>query len=150
MVAALVTALGDSPRYVPQTADRLDQLKFEDETQLHPVLIALNRRLHDPNDDVRRAALTAIRQLLDGRQIPGYRWVPIRARREKARRRRIFWYWVLGISVGVLMAWVAAGLTMYLSLDEFWVRFVGALAALVALAAGGVQVLGWFRRPPWE
>ena len=50
----------------------------------------------------------------------------------------------------MLVAWVAAGLTTYLSLDEFWVRFVGVLAALVALAAGGVQVLGWLRRPPWD
>lgn len=49
--------------------------------------------------------------------------------------------------MGVLVAWVLAGLTTYLSLDEFWVRFVGALAALVALAAGGVQVPGLVAPP---
>lgn len=150
-MTALLCSLSDSDSKVREAISvSLGQLKIEDETQLRYVLIALNRCLHDRDDDVRRAALTAIRRLLDGRQIPGYRWVPIRERRERARRWRIFWYWVLGISLAVLVAWVAAGLTTYLSLDEFWVRFVGALAALVALAAGAVQVLGWFRRPPWE
>lgn len=151
VISTLVTALDGSSRIQWNVSVRcLGQLEIKDEAQLRRVLIALNRRLHDRDDDVRRAALTAIRRLLDGRQIPGYRWVPIRERRERARRRRIFWYWVLGISLAVLVAWVAAGLTTYLSLDEFWVRFVGALAALVALAAGAVQVLGWFRRPPWD
>ena len=146
----LAMIISESKSLVREAASSLGQLKIEDETQLRPVLIALNRRLHDRDDGVRRAALTAIRQLLDGRQIPGYRWVPIRERRERARKRRILGYWVLGIATAVLVAWVAAGLTTYLSLDEFWVRFVGALAALVALAAGGVQVLGYFRRPPWD
>ena len=151
VVSALVGALSDSEREVRSAATvSLSQLKIEDETQLCQVLIALNRRLHDRDDNVRRAALTAIRRLLDGRQIPGYHWVPIRERRERAKRRRILGYWVLGISMAVLVAWVAAGVTTYLSLDEFWVRFVGVLAALVALAAGGVQVLGYFRRPPWD
>jgi hypothetical protein len=131
-------------------ANLLSRLVIKDETQLRSVLIALNRRLHDRDDDVRRAALTAIRRLLDGRQIPGYCWVPIRERREKARKRRILGYWVIGLAVLLLVAWVAAGVATYLRVDPFIERFVAYALGLVALTAGAVQVWGWFRRPPWD
>jgi len=151
VVSALVSVLVDdnSSVWFPAMYS-LGQLKIEDETQLHRVLIALNRRLHDRDDDVRRAALTAIRRLLDGRQIPGYRWVPIRKRRERAKKRRILGYWVIGLAVLLLVAWVGAGVATYLRVDPFIERFVAYALALVALAAGVVQVSGWLRRPPWD
>ncbi|MFZ1754591.1 MAG: hypothetical protein WAU10_12640 [Caldilineaceae bacterium] len=70
--------------------------------------------------------------------------------REKARKRRILGYWVIGLAVLLLVAWVAAGVATYLRVDPFIERFVTYALALVALAAGAVQVLGCFRRPPWE
>lgn len=147
----LVAELSNSDENVRAGAARsLGKFDLQEESELCGVLIALNRRLHDRNDDVRRAALTSIRRLLDGRQIPGYRWVPIRERRERARKRRILGYWVVGISLGLLVAWVAAGVATYWQVDPFIERFVTYALALVALAAGGVQVLGWLRRPPWD
>ena len=37
------------------------------------------------DNEVRRAALVSIRQLLDGRPIPGYQWVPLRKRQARLR-----------------------------------------------------------------
>jgi HEAT repeat protein len=151
MVAALVHALGDSDGYVRSAAAvSLGEQKIEPETELRRVLIVLNYRLHDSDDDVRRTALETTQKILDGRPIPGYRWVPLRQRRERARRRRIAGYWVLGIATVLLLAWLAAVVTTQVAVDPFVERFVTALLALVALTAGAVQVLAWFRRPFWD
>jgi hypothetical protein len=45
---------------------------------------------------------------------------------------------------------IAAGVATYLRVDPFIERFVAFALALAALAAGGVQILSYFRRPPWE
>jgi predicted NACHT family NTPase len=42
---------------------------------------ALNRCLHERDIYVCQAAPVSIQQLLDGRPIPGYRWVPVQKRR---------------------------------------------------------------------
>lgn len=131
-------------------AETIGQLKIEDETQLRTVLIALNRRLHDRHDDVRRAALTAIRRLLDGRQIPGYRWVPIREQRRRARlRKRIGWA-VLGLGLFVLALCIGGVVNGQLDFSAGWVRVVGGLAGLASLAAGVELWLAHRRRPPWD
>ncbi len=151
VVSALVEALADSAWDVrAAAAESLGQLKIEDEAQLRTVLIALNRRLHDRDDDVRRAALTAIRRLLDGRQIPGYRWVPIREQQRRVRiRKRIGWA-VLGLGL-VLSALCIGGVANgQLDFADGWVRVVGGLAGLASLAAGVDLWLTHRRRPPWD
>ena len=151
VISALVEALADSAWDVrAAAAESLGQLKIEDEAQLRTVLIALNRRLHDRDDDVRRAALTAIRRLLDGRQIPGYRWVPIREQQRRVRiRKRIGWA-VLGLGL-VLSALCIGGVANgQLDFADGWVRVVGGLAGLASLAAGVDLWLTHRRRPPWD
>jgi hypothetical protein len=148
LVSALLAALADSNAFVRRAAaEGLGQLKIVDEAQLRQVLIALNRRLHDMDYIM---GGSAIRRLLDGRPIPGYRWVPIRERRERARKRRIAGFWIIAITIELLLGWIAAGVATYLRVDPFIERFVVYALALVALAAGGVQILSYFRRPPWD
>lgn len=151
VVSALVSVLADSNSSVWFPAMySLGQLKIEDETQLRTVLIALNRRLHDGDDDVRRAALTAIRRLLDGRQIPGYRLVPLREQQRRARlRNRIDWT-VLGLGLVVLALCVGGVATGQLDFAAVWVRVVGGLAGLTFLAAGVDLWLAHRRRLPWD
>jgi HEAT repeat protein len=147
---AMVRAMGDSHSVVRQKAVKsMATLRIQSES-LGQIIRVLNRRLHDSEEDVRQAALESIQILLDGRPIPGYRWVPLRQRRDRARRRRIAGYWVLGITTVLLLAWLAAVVTTQIVVDPFVERFVAALLALVALAAGAVQVLAWFRRPFWD
>lgn len=151
VVAALVEALGDRDfRVRSAAAGNLGQVKLEDEAQLRTILIALNRRLHDRDDDVRRAALTAIRQLLDGRQIPGYRWVPIRDQQRRRRRRRLLDMGVLGIGLVVLAA-LAVGIgSGQMELSAGWVQVAGGLALLAVLAGGWDLFWSYRRRPPWD
>jgi len=83
VVSALLKALHDTDGYVrSQAAVSLVRIEIKDTTQLRQVLVALNRCLFDWDslirDYHRRVALVSIRQLLDGRPIPGYRWVPLR------------------------------------------------------------------------
>jgi len=81
VVSALLEALHDADRGVRwRAAASLGRLEIKDTIQLRQVLVALNRYLHDWGY-VRRAAPVSIRQLLDGRPIPSYRWVPLRKRR---------------------------------------------------------------------
>ncbi len=76
----LLRALHDADSYVrKRAAESLGRIEVKDTIQLHQVLVALNRCLHD-DSGLRPIALVSIRQLLDGRPIPGYRWVPLRKR----------------------------------------------------------------------
>jgi len=83
-LSILLTALRDvDPGVREGIVESLGRLHIKDTAQLREVLIALNRCLYDRHRisngrGVREAALIAIRQLLDGRPIPGYRWVPWR------------------------------------------------------------------------
>ena len=68
-----LAALHDLDRDVRhQAALSLERLKIKKDSQLRRMLVALNGRLHDEATNVRQTALMAIRQLLDGRPIPGY------------------------------------------------------------------------------
>lgn len=59
-------------------------------------------------------------------------------------------YWLSGVVVLLLVAWIAAGLVTYLGVAPFLDRFITYALALVALAAGAIQVLAWFHRPFWD
>jgi len=79
VVQTLLVALHGADELVRRdAAASLGRIEIKDTTQLRQVLVTLNRSLHD--NDVRQAALVSIRQLLDGRPIPGYRWEPRRKR----------------------------------------------------------------------
>jgi HEAT repeat protein len=79
VVRALLEVLHHADWFVRRdAAENLGHLEIKDTIQLHQVLVALNRSLHD--NDVRQVALVSIRKLLDGRAIPGYRWEPRRKR----------------------------------------------------------------------
>ena len=152
VATALMMALGASDSTVRQAAaSSLGGLEIQDETLLRRVLIALNRRLHDGNDDVRRAALTAIRRLLDGRQIPGYRWVPIREQQRRARiRKRIGWT-VLGLGLVMLVLWLGGIANGQLDSVAAWVwGVVRRLVVMIFLTAGFDLLFSYCRRPPWD
>ena len=91
---------------------------------------------------MRRAALVSIRQLLDGRPIPGYRWVPLRKRR--ARRLRLK---RIAILSGVVAFLLLVALTVTLldpnSLISRWVTWLSILASIVS-------VIGVTLRDLWE
>lgn len=99
---------------------------------------------------MRRAALIASNQLIEGRPLPGYRWTPIRERLERRRRLNRFRWWALVVCLLVLAALVLAYLSARLDPDSLLVRFGAALALLTGLAAGVAQVLGWTLRNPYE
>jgi HEAT repeat protein len=150
-VDALVESLHDSEPIVQAAAAKsLGSLAINNANDFHRRFDALIACAQYNRYRVRQSALIALRGVLDGRPIPGYRWVPLRQRRERARRRRIAGYWVLGIATLLLLAWLATVVTTQVAVDPFVERFVTALLALVALAAGAVQVLAWFRRPFWD
>jgi predicted NACHT family NTPase len=78
VIEALILHLQDEDDDVRRAAARsLGELKIKDKAQLQSVLIALNRRLHDSDNRVRRYAFDSLRKLLEGRPIPGYRWKPL-------------------------------------------------------------------------
>ena len=150
-VSVLVAYLGDSSGRVRRgAAGSLGQLELKDKDQLRRVLIALNRHLHGWNDDVRRAALTAIRRLLDGRQIPGYRWVPVREQQRRRRRRKMLDIGVFVVGLVVLAALTTGLLFGRLELSSVWAQVVGGLSLLAALLGGGDLLWNYWHRPPWE
>jgi HEAT repeat protein len=84
VIGALAEKLRDPERSIRLAAERsLGQLNIDVEAQLRSALIALNRALHDKDEDVRREALASLRKFLNGRPIPGYCWKPITAKREQ-------------------------------------------------------------------
>ena len=113
--------------------------------------MALNRYLYEVSKfdvvrevdtDMRWASLVSIRQLLDGRQIPGYRWEPLQKRRTRLRSiKRI------AILVGVVAVLFLVALTVTLldptSLIARWVTSLSILASIVSL-------IGVTLRDLWE
>ena len=73
LLAALYNPDANLRRYAAASWERME---IKHTTQLRKVLAALNRCLHnwDWYSSGRRGALASTRQLLDGQQIPGYRW----------------------------------------------------------------------------
>jgi HEAT repeat protein/energy-coupling factor transporter ATP-binding protein EcfA2 len=136
VIDALLLALQDEYEYVRgAAAESLGQLKIEAEAQLQPVLIALNRRLHDNNEMVRRQAYESLRKLLDGLPIPGYRWKPLAKQQKTQKLRLLSLVFVLIGLIGLLFAFqlpviagivgfiftvVVGGTQLWLWLKEWW------------------------------
>jgi hypothetical protein len=151
VVKALLTLLSAPERYVRSAAaSALGRLEIKNATMHRRVLIALNRRLHDRHDNVRGAALTALRAQVEGRQLPGYRWTPLRQRQR--RRRRIQWisWWVFVLCALLLLALLLAVVAARLDANSLLVRWGLALVGLSGLLAGLAQIIGRALRNPFE
>jgi len=133
VIAALLKALQDDDKDVRRAAaESLGQLKIEEETQLRPVLIALNHRLHDSNNLVRYKAFASLRKLLDGRPIPGYRWKPL-AKREQGQKLRLFSLSALFVVLIVLFL-------------VFQMPIVaGVVGLILGIVVGGAQLGIWIK-----
>lgn len=151
VVSELQAALHDTyPQVRVRAVESLGYLEIKDTIQLHQVLVALNRCLYDLDEYARRAALESIRQLLDGRQLPGYRWISLRKRRAWRLGFKRIAFWLVMTAVMVMIGLVATWLLGALDPNGFLVRFLAVLAGIVALVAAVTQVLGWTLRDPWE
>lgn len=96
--------------------------------------------------DVSNAALQSIRQLTQGRQLPGYRWIPLAERQQ--RRQRLFRA-VYGVVLFIGVALTAFGLS-YLAPDNRLLQTLTVLGGLIGIAAGLAQILGKTLRTPWD
>ncbi|MEM7532948.1 MAG: HEAT repeat domain-containing protein [Chloroflexota bacterium] len=156
VVDALIQALKDSEdwRVRESATSALGQIKIEDDELYLRSLISLNRYLHDVDDDVRRTALEVIRTLTEGRQLPGYRWTPIRTR---LQRRRWFGYGAIAsvilllVTLAVLL-WtsLSAGATAAGSMQSNWWLQAGVVVCSVLVIALGICVVGWWWPLPGE
>jgi cytochrome c biogenesis protein CcdA len=106
--------------------------------------------LYDWDSDVRMAALASIRQQLDGRPIPGYRWVPLRKRRAQKRKLKRIAFWLGMTAVMVMIGLAATWLLGALDPNGFLMRFLAVMAGIIAFAAAVAQVLGRALHDPWE
>lgn len=143
VVSVLLEALHDADWDVRrQAAASLGRLAIKDTTQLRQVLVALNRYLHDADNDVRRAALVSIHQLLEGRPIPGYRWVPLQKRQTRSRSLKR-----IAILAGVVAFLLLVALTVtLLDPNSLIARWVTSLSIIVGI----VSVIGVTLRDLWE
>jgi HEAT repeat protein len=147
----LLITLQDSAATVrAAAAQAFEVMEFEDLDQGRRILIALNQRLHDADDDVRCAALRASIQLVDGRPLPGYIWIPISERMARQRSVNRFSWWAGAVCALVLAALAMVYLSDLLDANSLLVRFGAAVALITGLAAGVAQVLGWTLRNPYE
>jgi NACHT domain/HEAT repeats len=151
VIRALLDALHDTNADTRvQAAALLGQVEIKELLQLRQVLLALNRCLHDFDDGMRWVTLVSIRQLLDGRPIPGYQWIPLRKRRLRhlGLKRVAFW---LGITAFMVLIGLAA--TWWLGIlnpNGFPMHFLVVLAGIIAFVASIAQVLGRTLRDPWD
>jgi len=154
---ALLAALHDPDSDVRwQAAEILGRLEIKNLIQLRRVLVALNSCLHNehnymrpvsPFDKiVRLAALSSIRQLLDGRPIPRYRWKPLQKQRAQKRQLKRIAFWLGVTAVIVMIGLAATWLFGVLDPNGFPVRFLTVLAGIIAFAAAVAQVLSWVGR----
>jgi HEAT repeats len=148
VVTALLEALHDRNSDVRRSAvTSLGHLGIKDTTQLYQILVTFNRCLHDAD---RGGILKSINQLLDGRPIPGYRWVSLLERRAQKRRLMRIAFWFGTAACMALLGLAATWLFGALDPNGFLIRFLTVLAGIVAFVAAVAQVLGRTLRGPWE
>ncbi|MEK8016178.1 MAG: HEAT repeat domain-containing protein, partial [Candidatus Parabeggiatoa sp.] len=139
VIAALLKALQDKD-VRGAAAESLGQFKIEDETQLRPVLIALNHLLHDSNDRVRNTAFESLRKLLDGRPIPGYRWKPLAKREQKQK------LWLFSLS-SLLVLLIALFLVFQMPIVANPLNTIlGIIVAATQLAVWGILIKEWLQK----
>lgn len=150
-VEALIAAMRHhSYKVRGAAAHSLGRIRNYDDAQLSKVLHALSLRLRGEDRDVSTNALASMRTLVQGRPIPGYKWTPLRVRRERRRRLRQAGYWLLVSFVVIAVALAATWLLADVATDSFLVRFLALLAAIVAFGGAIAQILGRAMRSPWD
>lgn len=101
MLSTLLKALQDEEVSVRNQAAKNLVILPLTERQQKKVLIKLNQFLHD--DRLRNDALALIKKLLEGRQLPGYVWQPLKIQiKEKERRERRLRKMVWGLLIVIL------------------------------------------------
>lgn len=151
VVRALLEALHDADSSVrSQAVMSLGYLEIKDKAQVRKVLVALNRCLYNWDSDMRRLALVSIRQQLDGRSFPGYRWVSLRKRRAQRQRLKRIAFWLGMTAIMVMIGLAATWLLGVFNPNGFPVRFLVVLAGIIAFVATVAQLLGRTLRDPWE
>ncbi len=150
-VEALADCLHDRDWRVREAAtSSLAYASVEEESLRWRMLSLLSRLLYDPDEDVRRAALESGQILLDGRQVHGYHWVPLRWRLKRRRRVKAIGFWLTAAFVLLLIATVIAWMMGRVDSEGFMARFLAGLAAVAGIAGGIAQVMGGSLRNPWE
>jgi len=138
------------PGELARRVQALGQLEIKDESQLRRVLVPLNRHLHHMNDSVRNSALATIRQLLDGRPVQGYMWVPVRERWAQRKRVEAIRNYSLLLSAAVLFATVSLWQLGSVDPSSIGTCFLLALGAVAAFEAVLVHLRVKRLRNPWE
>jgi HEAT repeats len=150
-VIALLKALHKGDYEVRRrAAASLGQLEIKNSIQICRVLVGLNRCLHDPYWLMPQDGLISIRQLLEGRSMPGYLWVPLRIQRARRLRRKRITFVFNIITLMVLIGLAATWLLDVLNPNGFPMRFLVISVAIVAFVAAVAQVLGRTLRDLWE
>jgi hypothetical protein len=121
VINALLGAWRDEDSYVREKAiEGLTQLKFADAKQEQKALITLHQHLH--NHKIRNDVFKALRQFLNGKQLPGYRWQSLCEQKER-------WAWIRRpwVEKSVLIT-VIGVLLVILGLDNWFVQSLGIIA----------------------
>ena len=151
VVRVLLEALHDADESVREgAAESLGLMEIKDTTQLRQVLIALNRCLYSSYIEESIAAQGSIRQLLDGRPIPGYHWVPLQKQQVQRLRFKRIVFWLSMIAIIVMIGLAAIWLLGILNSDGFPMRFLLVLAGIIVIVATVTQILGRTLHAPWE
>lgn len=146
VIRNLLASLDDQDSALRQKA--LETLKMVypgHELRLVQILALLVKRLHARYLSSDDSTCGLISQLLNGRPLPGYRWVPIRERQNR-RRRRLHVAIAVGVVAAILLVaplWTAA--QELLGTDSRTVTFVAAAAGVVGLLAAVAEMLGYLR-----
>ena len=97
--------------------ESLGNLKIKDSIQLPQLLFALNRLLFSSNKDT---ALNALRNLLEGHQLPGYHW-------RSREKRRQFWHRLKYLSSKRIMLIIFVSIFL-LFLPNYFLQLLGIIA----------------------
>jgi hypothetical protein len=100
--------------------------------------------LLDWNGSVREAALVSISQLLDGRPIPGYRWVPLQKRRARRQRLKRITS-LMGVVAFFLLVSLAVTVLSPNTLIARWVISLSILAGIISITGVTLRDL-WKRK----
>lgn len=146
VIEQLVLALHDKEFIVRHAAAiALGNCLIGDESQFRRVVTHLHRELYSLNG-LREPTLQSLKRLLDGRRLPGEKWVPLRQRQERRRSFNRAMHWGI-LGVGVALA--AYGLA-FLDQTDMLMKFVVVLGGLIGITAGVAQIVGKPLRNPWE
>jgi len=164
VISALLLALNDNNDSVRrQAVESLGKLEIKDENLLKKVLPALNQCLYDDRGYVRNTALESIRNLLNGRQIPGYHWHSLEQRENRRKQKERIeklclpsLIVILGLAVSANIfnfswTWIPPIVILFMTItflhkkdsDDSLIKILNILAAIFTIAVSGIQSRLW-------